>query len=454
MQFRRKSIARHLHSALTLLVALAAIGLVSFGSMGAAAAQEAPLKMVFVNSDPMDGTAVYDALAEVLEASSDLQLVDPGDLLAAGSERGIGLDTLRDGDKRLRHRAEFAAMLSQTGGEAILVLDVFGGGNTMQLVVIGPYGNELDDIRQSIAGSRPSQSESVTVLKQAFKALVPKVRQYREEQAQRQEQQAGVDLVGEEEPPSDSQKIKERVIREHREKHADLKTGLTPHVGMIFGRRSLQLETQADYQLDHASPFVGFGAEVDIIFALMDGDTAAFGATVFGSFAPFTTVFTNDQGQPVELPSAFSNVGGDFKYLKGVGADLIVFGKAGVELMSIQIDQNQAYTGNDYINMRAGAGLVYQFGELAELHLDAAALPVVDARLSGDVMGPADFGLGWNAAAKLQLTFLKPFEVAAGYDFQYYPTTFSQPVLEDLGGQPATTTDMFHLANVMVGYGF
>lgn len=451
MQFRRLWITRFAFSAVVTLVAFVAS---SFASMGSAAAEEAPLKMVFVNSDPMDGTAVYDALADVLEASNDLELVDPGELLAAGSERGIELDAMRDGDKRARHSAEFGEMLSQTGGEAILVLDVFGGGKTMQLVVIGPYGNELSDIRQSISASRPSQSESVTVLKKAFKDLVPKVRQYREERARRQKQQASVDLVGEEEPKSDEQAIKERVIREHRQNHADLKTGVTPHVGVIFGRRSLQLQTKADYQLDHASPFVGFGGKVDAIFALLDGDTAAVGATVFGAYAPFTTVFTNDQGQPVELPSAFSNAGGDLKYIKGVGPDLIVSGKVGAELMSIMINQNQAYTGNDYINLRAGAGLIYQFGALAELHLDAAALPVLGAKLSGDVMGPAEFGLGWNGAARLQLTFLKPFEIAAGYDFQYYPTTFSNPVLEDLGGLPATTTDMFHLANVMVGYGF
>lgn len=451
MQFRHLRLARLVHSAVALLTAVVAI---SFVSIGTAAAQEAPLKMVFVNSDPSDGTAVYDSVADVLEASNDLELIDPSELLNAGSERGIGLDTLRDGDRRVSHRAEFADMLSETGGEAILILDVFGGGNTMQLVVIGPYGSELSDIRQSISGSRPSQAESITVLKKAFKALIPTVRQYREERARRQEQQASVDLIGENEPKSDEQAIKERVIREHRQRHADLETGLTPNVGMIFGRRSLQLQTKAEYNLDHASPFVGFGGKVDAIFALLDGDTAAVGATIFGAYAPFTTVFTDDQGQPIELPSAFSNVGGDFKYIKGMGPDLIVFGKAGVELMSVTINQNQAYTGNDYTNLRVGAGIVYQFGELAELNLDAAALPVMGAELSGDVMGPADFGVGWNAAARLQLTFLAPFEVAAGYDFQYYPITFSNPELEDLEGLPASTTDMFHLAHVMVGYGF
>ncbi len=451
MLFRASNIARLSRSLVACLLTLVAACVVAPHT---AAAEEAPLRMVFVNSDPMDGTGVYDAIAEVLEASNDLELVEPGDLLAAGSERGIDLDTFRDGDKRKRHRAEFADMLAETGGEAILVLDVFGGGRTMQLVVIGPYGDELSDIRQSMSSSRPSQGESVTVLKKAFKALVPKVRQYREEKAQREEEQASVDLLGESDSQPKEQTIKERVIREHRQKHADLSTGITPNVGMIFGRRSLVMSTQADYQLDHASPFVGFGAEVDAIFALLDGDTAAIGASLFGAYAPFTTVFTDDNGQPRELPSSFSNVGLDLEYINGVGADLILFGKAGAEVMTVAIDQNQAYTGNSYTNLRVGAGLIYQFGQLAELQLDGAALPTVNAELSGDAMGEAEFGVGWNAAAKLELTFLRPFEAAISYKFQYYPISYPTPNHQELEGLPASTTDMFHLANVMIGYGF
>ncbi len=421
----------------------------------AAQAQEAPLRMVFVNSDPMDGTGVYDALDQVLEASNDLEMVAPGDFLSAGDDNGVTLDTLRDGDRRPQYAATFAKMLKAAGAESVVVLDVFGGGHTVQLVAIGPDGKELGDIRKHIDGNVPSRDESVDALKQVFRVLVPAVRKYRQEQKAKKAQKASVGLV-DEHADEDGQpgSIKARVIAEHRRNHANLHTGITPHVGMVFGRRKLTLDTQAAYNLNHSSPYVGFGAQIDAIFALMDGDTTAIGASIFGAYAPFTTVFSNDAGQPVELPSSYTNASVDLNYIKGIGRDLVVKGFVGAETSKITIQQNQAYTGNSYLSLRGGAGLTYKFGELAALNLQAAALPIVSADLSGDTMGKADVGLGLDGSARLDVIAFKPFEVSLGYDFHYYRVTFPHPKLSDLGGQSATTTDLQHLANVMVGYGF
>jgi hypothetical protein len=436
------------------MAALVVAGVVVlFAGVGTAVAQdEEPLRLVFLNSDPSDGTVVFDAVSGVLDASPDIELVDSSDLLSAGDARGIGVETFRDGDRRAQNASAFKQMLAETSGESIMVLDVFGGGRTMQLVVIGPYGDELGDIRQTMAANKPSQDESVEALRKVFKLLVPEVRQFREDEARRKEKNAQVDLLGEEDPADQS--AKERVVREHRQNHADLSTGVTPTAGMIFGRRSLVLDTDGNYELDHASPFVGFGAEIDAIFLLMDSDTAAFGATLFGAYAPFTTVFTPPSGQAIELPSAYSNVRLDLKYLKGIDRDLIVGGKFGAETMSVTVAQNEGYTGSSYMNLRIGGGLIYQFGQLAELHLDAAALPTLSAELSGDAMGEADIGLGFHGAGRLHLTLLKPIDISIGYDFHYYSVNFAEPNLADLGGQPASTTDMVHLANMMIGYGF
>jgi hypothetical protein len=451
MLFQRSENIDALLSATAFLVTIA---VVLFASVGTAVAQEEdPLKLVFLNSDPMDGEGVYDSVEGVLEASNDIELFDPADLLTAGDERGVSLETFRDGDRRKQNAGAFKDMLAQTSAESIMVLDVFGSGNTMQLVIIGPRGDELADVRQSIAGSTPSQAESVEALREVFKVLVPEIRDFREAEARRKEQNAQVDLLGEGEP--EELTVKERVIKQHRQNHAELTVGVTPTAGMIFGRRNMQVETQAEYQLDHASPFIGFGGEIDAIFMLMDGETAAIGATLFGGYAPFTTVFTDpNTGEPSEYPSAYSNVRLDLKYLKGLGRDLIVHGKLGAEMMTVSVGENELYTGNSYLNLRVGAGLLYQFGQLAELHLDAAALPTLSAELSGDAMGKNDFGVGFHGAGRLHLKVLEPVDVSIGYDLQYYAVTFSSPNLEDLGGEALSTSDVVHLANVMIGYGF
>jgi hypothetical protein len=421
-------------------------------SIGIAAAQDDPLRLVFVNSDPDDGSAVYDEVAGVLDASEDIELVGPTDLLAAGEERGVSLETFRDGDRREKNAGTFKEMLAQTSAESIMVLDVFGGGHTMQLVVIGPRGDELADIRQSIDGTKPSQEESVKALRKVFKVLVPKVRSFRKEEARKKEQSADIDLIGDDEKTEPS--AKDRVVREHHESHGSLSAGATSTVGMIFGRRSLQLSTEADYALEHASPFVGASAEIDTIFALMDGDTAAIGATVFGAYAPFKTVFNTSAGPALELPSTFSNVRLDLKYISGVGSNVLLRGKVGAEIMAVTIEENQAYTGSRYTNLRVGAGMTYQAGQLAELELDAAALPTLSANTSRDAMGAADLGVGFHGAARLHMTALEPVGVSVGYDFHYYPANYASPNLDALGGRSASTTDIVQMANVMIGYGF
>ena len=456
MLARRSTLTSWLLGAVLSILCFAASAVICPGQ--AQAAEEAPLRLVFLNSDPSDGTEVYVALNEVLEASDDLVLIDPEDLLDAASARGLSLDTFRKGQQRKRHAGTFQRVMEDVDAEGILVLDVFESGDTLQLVVIGPYGNELDDIRQSFSGGSMNQNQSIEVLKQVFRALVPEVRAHREWRREQQRKQGGtgaqVNTV--DDPASDSvedDSIRQRVIREHKREHADLNTGLTPRAGVNFGSRALTLQTETDYNLSHGSPFVGFGAEVDAIFALLDSETAAIGATLFGAYAPFTTVLTHE-GDPLELPSSFSNAGLDLKYIWGLAPGWLVYAKVGAELMTIDIAQNQAYTGNQYINARAGVGVLHRFGRLAELQLDAAALPTLTATMSDEQMGPADFGVGFNGGARLRVTYLEPIRASIGYDFQYYQVTFASPALDELGGTPASITDMYHLASVMVGYGF
>ncbi len=450
MSFRTIDSCRRYVYGLTLAL-LIAVGL-SVAPQSAFAADDEPLRLIFVNSDPTDGESAYEVVEEILEASDDMALKQPEDLLDAAADHGVSLDDFRDGDRRIEHEADFRRMIEQVEAEAILLIDIFGGGRTMQFVIIGPRGDELQDVRYTISGGQPSQSEAIEALRKAFKKLVPVVREYREEMEQKQQPSTQVDLLGED----DDRELtaKQRAVQRYRENHSNLTVGATPTVGMIFGRRSMVLDTEADYVREHASPFVGVGGEVDGIFTLLDNGRAAIGGTAFGAFAPFSTNFPGEDGEAVSYASSYSNFGADVKYIAGLSPDVRLYGKAGAEMVTIGIAANNDYTGHSYTNLRAGVGLVYGIGELAALHLDGAALPTVHAEMSGNALGPADFGVGVNAAGRLHLTLFEPIDASIGYDFRYYKIDFPSPELAALEGKAASTTDMYHVANVMVGYGF
>lgn len=432
----------------TLFIAL--VGLTTLAP-SAQAQGEDPIRLVFLNTDPSDGMIVYHAVEEVLNMSKDLQLISPDKLLTAGTQHGVKLETFRSGEKREESTEAFAQTLADTGAETVFALDVFGGGQTMQIVVIGPSGKQLADIRQRISAAEPTQDESVTALKKAFKVLVPRIREHREQLAE-QAAAPEVGLVGLDEPNEDDS-IKARAIAEHRKAHANLTRGVNPQAGLIFGSRSFSVDTPDTYQVSHSSPFVGVGAQVDAIFALFDGQTSAVGGSLFGAYAPFTTSFAGATG-PEEKSSSFANLRLDLYYMKGVSSDVILKGGLGGEYLGVSIEPNNVYQGNHYVNLRAGLGVIYQFGELAELHLDAMALPVLDADVSDGKLGKASVTVGADFALRVDVVAFGPVRASLGYQFKYYPAKFESPRLVMLRGALAETSDLFHLGNVLVGYDF
>lgn len=420
-------------------------------ALNSALAQEEPVELVFINSDPSDGTVVYDAITSVLELSGDLNLVDPDRFMSAGMDHSVRLETLRDGGKRAEFEDAFAQTLRAVDAEGLLILDVFGGGRTMQLVVIGPDGNELGDIRQRFRGNQPSQEETVGALKKVFQVLIPEIREFRERQDQ---SPVDVGLIGEDDPPIDEEALKAQVINEQEREHGELRQGVTPRAGMIFGSRSLDIQTLGSYQLTHSSPFVGFGVDVDAILTLFEQDSSALGATVFLGYAPFTTVLSDDEGEPTEMSSSFFNLRADLHYIKEFGDGLKARGTLGVETLSLSVEDNQTYSGNNYVNLRAGAGLIYEFGELAEFQLEALALPVLSADVSNNLLGDSDFAFGVDLGARLELVAFGPLRAAVGYHLKYYPVDYPNPESSQLAGEPAEASDSFHVAHLVVGYDF
>ncbi|MGM0555854.1 MAG: hypothetical protein ACQEVA_05710 [Myxococcota bacterium] len=441
-------------------LAIVLVGLAVFGLVGPltsdASAQEAPLRMVFLKSDPDDGNQTYNKLRSVLEASDDIQLIPSDQLLAEARSQGLSLETFRSSEQRINAADQFMRAMKAAQVEAIIVYDIFGGGRTVQLVAIGPWGSELSDVREQV--SRPvSDNEALALFKEAFSMLIPQVRAFRAEQqaqAEREEQLEQEDQSLEEELAAEREEksLKDQVVEDQRAAYGNLTEGFAVRGGTILGYRSMDLSTDANFTLDHATPLVGIAGRVDAIFSVTSGERQAFGASLWGHFAPFLTTFnTGNASEIQEHPGQFVNFGVDGTYLRGLSSSLIFRGRLGLELTSLRIDPNEFYTGNRYVYLRGGAGLMYRIQDLIDINLDGLLLPVFSSELSGTDFGPGQFTLGFGVDSSLDFRFLDPFIISVHYGLRYIGASYPEP---NVISQPASTVDLAHMANIFLGYRF
>lgn len=448
----QRRIIAHLAAFLTGMIVFGVVGL----SSSEASAQEAPLKMVFLKSDPDDGDQTYEKLRGVLEASDDIQLIPSTQLLAQARNEGLSLETFRSSEQRIDAADQFMRAMKAAQVEAIIVYDIFGGGRTVQLVAIGPWGSELSDVRERV--SRPvSDNEALALFKEAFSMLIPQVRAFRAEQqakAQResdmQQEQDSLEeeLMGSEEKTS----LKDQVVEEQRRAYGNLKTGLEIRGGAIFGYRAMDLSTTADFTLDHSTPLAGIAGRLDTIFLVSDGERQAFGASLWGHFAPFKTTFnTGDSTNIQEYPGQFINFGVDLTYLRGLSSEVVLRGNLGTEITSIRLNPNRFYTGNRYIYARAGIGIMYRIAELIDINVDALLLPVLSSELSGNDFGSSNVHLAFGLDSSLDFRFLDPFLISVRYGLRSWNATYPDP---NVIPESASTSDLAHMANVFVGFRF
>jgi catechol 2,3-dioxygenase-like lactoylglutathione lyase family enzyme len=80
------------------------------------------------------------------------------------------------------------------------------------------------------------------------------------------------------------------------------------------------------FTLAHSTPFVGGRAKIDAVLGLMNSDTAAFGGTVYGEYAPFSTQF-GPSGDT--FPGTYFRAGTRLRYLAGLSPKFILFGQMG-----------------------------------------------------------------------------------------------------------------------------
>ena len=405
---------------------------------GAQERERAPLELVVLNVAKSGGAAASKAFRRELR---ELDSVNLGDSSALEDELGgFDLDraSLRKSAVRRKYGNRIYRLMRANGIEGLLLVDVYSKGRKVQLVVVGPDGEELTDVKKSARRGKIGRDATRGMLRAAFKKLGPAVLDYREELEERAD-----------DTPIDAA-LDDEVSRPT--PRTTLTSGVNIALGGFVGRRGLEViegTDPNDFRLLHASPFVGAGARVDAI-AWAEGPSAI-GLTLTGAYAPFTTLPANPDGGPTrELASSVLRVSGQVSYLRSLGARSIVDVWGGGEFTSLTIASNEFYTGNQYAYARAGLGFEYKFNTDASVRAHAGVLPTFSASNSGEAFGTSPFSLGYEAGLALALSLTENIFFRLDYTFQLYSPEYPDP-------QPPVTaatssTDVFNTGNVLIGF--
>jgi hypothetical protein len=410
--------------------------------------QEAPLRLVYINTAESSGQPSFGSVEQILDGTEQIDLMSPRQFWRHAEAANFDIDSFRQSDQREDNIEGFAALMRTAELEGILVHDVFGRGNTMQVVVLGPQGWELDDIRHSIPRGRIDEQGSVEVLRQVFTSLVPEVRGFRrqqEEERLNQEETAEVPVVASpSEPTPDPREV---AMANHREKYGNLTRNISAQVGPLMGHRAMRFtSSESGFALDHITPLFGVALRADALITTLDRGTAALELGGFLGFAPFTTVFAGNQ-----LEGQYFKAGADFRYINARSASLRFRAIAGIETLNLSLTPNEQYTGHGYLIARAGAGIHYSFGSLMTMQLDALLLPILVASNSGGAYGEPEGWLGYGAELGIDLDLIEPILASIHYGFQRFELDHPNPPIIEA---PAASRDMIHQFMISAGYRF
>ena len=428
------------------------------GVIAPAAANE-PVKLSLLNAASKGGESSYGTINDYLKKSSQIETSDQDDIWEfADKEFGLEAKDFRSSSLREEHAEKFQEIMKELDLEALIVLDVFSKGRKMQLVTIGPSGKEIADIRRDVNRGRIDKDDAKSALKDTFEELGPAVLEFREnggwEQYEKEEEEDDddvPDLMPDDEDEEDEEDeedltLKQKAIKKKKKsgEYPALDPGVRLQVGLLVGKRGMSLTSDSDFELSHGSPFVGFGGRVNFVISKLGSD-AAVGGRVLGGYAPFTTIFNENES----FKSAYARIGLQLEYLKALGQSLILFGFGGGEAMSITIAQNDNYTGHRYIMARAGAGILYDVGPVV-LEIAGAILPVFGVNNSAGAYGEVPgLSLGFEPMAGLRFGLSEDLSVSLRYSGQIFSTKHPEPV-RNIG--PAKVSDIIHSGLLAIGY--
>lgn len=427
------------------LITCCALGLFTFVPR-AHAQDKSPLKMTMLNVSEGGGGKSHKKIKNVLLDNDNVRYVDEDRISGRLDRYAMNMKVLRKSELRQRFKSRIKRMLKKEGLEGIFLLDVYNRGRKLQLVVIGPEGDELANLKRKIRGGVISNDQTYSLLNKAFRALGPAVLKARKNEA--------ADVP--DEPKKTTKKKRTGDIEKKDEPPAqpgELARGLELGVGVFVGRRAMEVKEgdgPNDFRLEHGSPFVGAGLRLDAIATTFSDNTAALGVTLFGAYAQFSTIFFDqDTNERQELSSTFTRVGAELKYINGFSPKFLLDVYGGAELISLTIAPNAFYTGNRYISARAGLGLNFKFGEDALLRAHGGVLPVFSADNSGGAFGQSPLSFGYEAGARLNFNISESFFVQLNYTFQLLQPEYPEP--SEPIGVATQSTDIMHTGNVLFG---
>ena len=431
------------HCRLGILVVVVLVALAP--ATGAAQGTNQPLALTFVDATPNSSRAIQEKLRAIISKSNDIRFTKPSNFLYKAQQFNISIDTLKTTQARTSHRELMRRAMRANNLEAIIVYKRTG--QKLHLIVIGPTGAELRHFRSPVRREQLSDQQAIAVLKRLFKVLVPEVKTFRQQQSQLDQTRPTVD-ESQQTGMSEDEQIKDEVVKKHKESHGNLGKHFTIMASPVFGRRQLSIQTEGGFKLGHATPFFGAGLRLDSIFAMMSSDTAAFGGTIYGSYAPFKTQFSNTKKK---FQGSFIRLGLQLRYLAGLSSKFIVFGQLGGEAFNIGIDSNSTYVGSTYFALAPGAGLIYRLGEVGDIRLGLNALPTLMTNTNDKAFGKGGFSLGFRGEGRFTLRALEPLLFSAFYDFELFSPNHPSPSAYDT---PASGSDTVHMGGVAVGYEF
>lgn len=412
----------------------------------AASQPEEPLKMTFVDATPEQSAKIYEKLRAIISQSDDIDFTNPDQFMSEARRFDLSLEVFASSGQRTGRQELIRRAMQANDLESVVVYKRTG--DELHLIVLGPRGSELEHFRSPVRRPEISDKQAVAVLEKIFKVLVPEVRSFRKQQ----EDLAGDDQASARRPSggaaeSDSE-IRERVIAEHKHAHGNLQQKATISLAPMFGRRALSISTDGGFTLAHSTPFVGGRAKIDAVLGLMNSDTAAFGGTVYGEYAPFSTQF-GPSGNT--FPGTYFRAGTRLRYLAGLSPKFILFGQMGGEILDLAIASNETYVGSRYISITAGVGGIYQIDEIGDITIEVDGLPTVMTDTNDGAFGSGAFSVGVNPSAQFTLRKLSPWVFSATYDFILYSPTHPNPTLYDT---PASGADSVHVGGISAGYRF
>lgn len=465
---------------LTALVLL--VGLVS----DAVAQDENPMRMAVINASERGGEQPRTQIVDILYGNEAIELIESEDIRRDMEDFGVNEKVLRKQELREKFRSRLMRMVQAKRIEGLLIIDVYNKGRTLQVVVIGPEGEELQDVRRSIKRGQLESDTAIDVLQEIFPVLGPEVLAFRERQALTSAQNDPAKTPTETDPdtadPDNGAQVTDSDVADGNaedKKDGYFARGIDIGAGYYFGDRVFFLEevdnNSPDF-LDHKTPMSGVGIQLDAT-ALTFGKQQSSSLALRGSFAigffRTTSKVVNSAGNEsvAKYQSESFDLKGELLFRKMLGSrfHLGVFG--GVQNLVINISQtslpdeetgqtynNSRYTGTGYLAARAGLEGGFRFTNSILASVNAGALPLLSANVS-QALGESETSVGFFGGGRLKLNFTRNIFAQASYVFSFFRPIFPEPPGMAAGGtinidSRAEGTDYVHNFQAVLGLSF